>query len=633
MLAGYDRLRSAVLRQRRDISGNVAVSLSLALMPLLGMAGAAVDYARLVNEQSVLGNAVDSAALAAARDIDATLARRTAIAKRYLDANVAARDALAGYTMQLSELKGQGGEVTGLRLTATAKVPNHFLTIIGFETTDIASTAEVPVVSMPIEVALVIDNTGSMSADMPALKTAAAGFINSLIQAENSDAVRIALVPYVGAVNPGRNVLGMSMMDTGAQSPFHGYALRSQWIAAMPFPACNPDPNPVGGASAPPSPPDNPGGGKDKRAGAPSNWNLAAILGEIFGFGAAQAQVTPSFSLAGPGQSFSPGLPYGTTSAWVPNGFSGFRCYLVSPDRISHFDLFNRTIGPGGLPVQWKGCVEARPAPYDVTDDPPSIGSPSSLFVPYFWPDEPDPSPLGNWSGYDNNYLPDGRFPAGWEPLADNLQMWFRANNVFKYDSLTRAAIADTPPATKGPNRACPDAVVPLTSSKATLNAAISALSHWEGSGTVSSEGLAWGWRAISPNLPFANGRLYGKAQKYIVLMSDGLNSVAPSYVDGPFKSDYTAYGVLRAGQYGTDRFDDAARFLNRRLLDACSNAKAKGIKIMTVLYREDNATAQSTMQQCASTPSHSYLAKNASDLAQAFEKVSGEIGSARMAK
>jgi hypothetical protein len=41
------------------------------------------------------------------------------------------------------------------------------------------------------------------------------------------------------------------------------------------------------------------------------------------------------------------------------------------------------------LNTAWGGCMETRPGAYGLNDDAPSISTPSSLFVPYFAPDEP----------------------------------------------------------------------------------------------------------------------------------------------------------------------------------------------------------------------------------------------------
>ena len=116
-------------------------------------------------------------------------------------------------------------------------------------------------------------------------------------------------------------------------------------------------------------------------------------------------------------------------------------------------------------------------------------------------------------------------------------------------------------------------------------------------------EGFMWGWRTISPTSVFSSqsGRpvAYGTANynKVVVLMTDGTNQwLANSNTIG--KSNYSAYGYFRNPD-GTDASTTNSRFIPGRtnlstdadgraaidelLVQACSNAKAKGIQIYTV--------------------------------------------------
>lgn len=55
-------------RFNEDEAGNFTMIFSLALVPILGLTGAAVDYARASKARLELAGAIDSAALMAARD-------------------------------------------------------------------------------------------------------------------------------------------------------------------------------------------------------------------------------------------------------------------------------------------------------------------------------------------------------------------------------------------------------------------------------------------------------------------------------------------------------------------------------------------------------------------------------------
>ena len=61
-------LPEMVRRFRRDQRGNVLMMFGLAIIPLMGVVGVAIDYSRASNARQALNAAIDSAALMAARD-------------------------------------------------------------------------------------------------------------------------------------------------------------------------------------------------------------------------------------------------------------------------------------------------------------------------------------------------------------------------------------------------------------------------------------------------------------------------------------------------------------------------------------------------------------------------------------
>ena len=83
--------------------------------------------------------------------------------------------------------------------------------------------------SPPIEVALVLDNTGSMQNDMQALRDAAEDLTERLLEIDG-DSVKVALVPFVAQVNIGNNATTLTWMDTAGQSPYNGELLEDRQI-------------------------------------------------------------------------------------------------------------------------------------------------------------------------------------------------------------------------------------------------------------------------------------------------------------------------------------------------------------------------------------------------------------------
>ena len=61
--SGYAKLSSQVRRLKDDESGNVAVIFALALLPLVGLVGAAVDYSHANSIKTAMQAATDASAL------------------------------------------------------------------------------------------------------------------------------------------------------------------------------------------------------------------------------------------------------------------------------------------------------------------------------------------------------------------------------------------------------------------------------------------------------------------------------------------------------------------------------------------------------------------------------------------
>src|SRR5690606_2000756 len=130
----------------------------------------------------------------------------------------------------------------------------------------------------------------------------------------------------------------------------------------------------------------------------------------------------------------------------------------------------------------------------------------------------------------------------------------------------------------RSPNLACPNAIVPLTNQRATLESTISSLISWHRGGTFSNVGMVWGWRVISPEAPFEEGLPYNtpKYDKVVVLMTDGENgyyTVGSGDYTGSlpkgqkaFKSDYSAYRRVDDGELGTTDKNTARNRMNDRL-------------------------------------------------------------------
>jgi hypothetical protein len=108
-------------------------------------------------------------------------------------------------------------------ISATATYTPQILSALGFGPYEISAEARTVVGDQSIEVALVLDNSGSMAGTkIASLETAAKSLVNILFDSSSAQTrIKIALVPFSGAVNVGSDNAGADWMDKNARSPAH----------------------------------------------------------------------------------------------------------------------------------------------------------------------------------------------------------------------------------------------------------------------------------------------------------------------------------------------------------------------------------------------------------------------------
>jgi hypothetical protein len=291
---------------------------------------------------------------------------------------------------------------------------------------------------------------------------------------------------------------------------------------------------------------------------------------------------------------------------------------IANPCKIANLDLFDGIRTKTGT-AKWKGCVEARPEPFDVTDDASNPMDPRTLFTPCFWPDEPGNGKDDNSLGYANNDMDDGDMPAGWTKGAE----WERPASLFKHDGQNKNMnLSEYPPNTGGPNIACPDELLRLTDDRTKALNRIKDLSHWNGGGTISSEGIMWGWLTPSPTGP--------RTTKIMVAMTYGENLIGANKPNGPVMSHYNACGYMRWGRFPKENYQKVSEYLDGRMALACENAKEADVQVITSLFRGNTANSTSLLEKCASSNKLFCLAKDTKELQKAFTGVAELIGKIR---
>lgn len=323
--------------------------------------------------------------------------------------------------------------------------------------------------------------------------------------------------------------------------------------------------------------------------------------------------------------------PENATASWIdtearaPRHLENFEA-SASPASGNRFSLFDAL-----QDVSWAGCVEARPGPHDVQDTAASRADPATLFVPMFAPDEPD------LNGYDNNYLADSSLACTGEDARDTRAGTARQAQVrlCKYRDAAPLPVGHGNGTVIGPNLNCTSApVAPLADKEADILARIGSLSA--GGMTNIHAGVMWGWRMLSPTLPFTAGRPVDDSanRKILVVMTDGANSYE-SYRN-PNRSTYGAFGYVAWGHLGTTSADAAtvrAR-LDQRTLEACANARSDGgVRIYTVAFQVSDPATLDLLAGCASAPEMALSAETGGELVAAFQDIAVDIALLRMAE
>ena len=329
--------------------------------------------------------------------------------------------------------------------------------------------------------------------------------------------------------------------------------------------------------------------------------------------------------------------------------------------------------------VAWGGCVEERPAPYTATDTQASSGTPDTLFVPFFWPDEVDTNPYG--SSYNqltfNNYVGDqtGSCTANDAYATADKSAPGRGDGQTKLCKYTKA-IASTSNKyyvtgqTAGPNAGCATpALQPLNATQSVTTSSINAMTPI--GDTVLATGFMWAWRAISPNGPFDAGgnispttgqqapKAYGYINpnttavnhKVIILLTDGMDDWFGQDNDGytqytaydPNKMVYNGFGYPQDSRLGTTTTSNARSLLDNTLATACTNAKATTdptgksapVEIYTVGFLATDGidqAGQTLLANCATDSAHTFIATTGTQLVQVFQQIAASITQPRIA-
>ncbi|KRA26615.1 hypothetical protein ASD59_09090 [Brevundimonas sp. Root608] len=203
--------------------------------------------------------------------------------------------------------------------------------------------------------------------------------------------------------------------------------------------------------------------------------------------------------------------------------------------------------------------------------------------------------------------------------------------NAYTDAAPSTARVGRNYPSTSNPCLA--NTLKPLSSNRAAVKADIDLLSA---SGSTGGHiGVAWGWYAVSPNF----SGLFGSSAGGAYNTADTLKAVV-IMTDGEYNSGY-CNGVIAANS--TSGSGSAALHINcnapnghpfDQTLALCTAMKNAGVIVYTVGFQVvDDARARALISDCATSSGNVYMANSGADLRQAFSAIGRDITQLRISR
>ncbi|MEO0394256.1 MAG: TadE/TadG family type IV pilus assembly protein, partial [Pseudomonadota bacterium] len=187
-------------KRRARQAGGIGVIFALAVVPLIAFAGLAVDFGRALLYRNQLAYSLDAAALAVGSSIGT---------KEQLEDRMDAFLSVNFGDIALADEVDFDFEIDGELVTAEAslRMPTTFMAVLGRSYLDINVDTEIRREINGLEIALVLDVTGSMAGSKIAdLRVAAQALVDVVFGDDPEplpEFLRVAIVPYSAAVNLG----------------------------------------------------------------------------------------------------------------------------------------------------------------------------------------------------------------------------------------------------------------------------------------------------------------------------------------------------------------------------------------------------------------------------------------------
>ena len=637
---GLNAAATFARRFARSSRGNVAMIFALTLPVLVMITMGGVDIHRASTVRANLQDALDAATLAAARSKFTLDADLTDVGLRALRANLQAypdiklREDQTTFTLNADSVVIAKAKVDVKTLVANIILPPYGKLLD--DTMPVGAHSEVNRSSKNIEVALVLDITGSMAGQrITDLKAAATDLVDIVVQdIQTPYYTRMSVIPYSSGVNMGayasgargtptgsRTITGASWMTGTAKgisgisraspgvvtSNSHGFATGDYvWISGV----------------------------KGMTQINDRAYRLVRIDSNTFSLQWRNGSSWSNLNTTS-GNGYD---SYSSSSTDLARECSVSDCSIVitannhgltamDPDTDTPGTVYITGIAGLGALIDGDPVINSRPYEIDnVTPNTYSIGVPGPRYGAYT-------SGGTSWCGRDG---------CQWRVFRNvsNLLKAFQISpcvsertgaNAYTETSPSSARVGRNYPAASNP---CPKfEILPLSSNKNTIKNLIADLEV--SSSTAGQIGLAWGWYAISPNF---NGLWSGptaaqydteKTLKAVIMMTDG--EFNTPYCGGVIARD-AGLGSGSGADHIVCNATQGDPFAQSAAL--CSAMKAQNVVVYTVGFGiAPGGNAARILNDCATGPQYAFLPSSGDDLSEAFAAIGRDITNLRISK
>ena len=561
---------------------------ALSAVAVIGCGGVGVDLARAMVAKNRMADALDAAALAVGTTQGLTNAQMRDMAQKYFDANY---NAIGFGTPGPVQLATSGVNGANISLTVNSNVPTSILPIIGIDNVPVAVSNQVTRALTKLRVALVLDNTGSMTqtdatgtSKISALISATHSLLTILQNAASSPGdVQVSLVPFSKTVNVGTGNASQAWLDW------------TDWEAA---PAnAGTIANTVGPGSACP-------------------WTTSAKGYQCQNGSTNAASTVTTIPVSGANAGFiCPSVDNGSfNSGRLGRYYNGCYNSVVTHTTAStngsatNTQVCSKTNQPSGTCTTSHYCTgkgypitgtkttnasNVNVHTYTITGTACTCTTGSSATCTRT--DQPEKDTDDQWShtwAFNNHNTWAGCVMDRAQNYDEGVSNPSSSANKFP----TENAQSCVPSVMKGT----------LGYDWTTLNNAVTAMTA--GGSTNQTIGFVWGWQSLTQGSPLNAPAIDPDTTNVIILLSDGMNTQDRWYGDGSTTNTT----------------------IDGRLTTACAAAKAQGVQIYTVLVMAGNSTP---LQACATDSSKYFALTTAGAIITTFNQIGQTLANLHLSR